>query len=306
MSKTKLSVVIVTYNRCKDLLECLESLLNLNETADEIIVVDSNSTDSTRELAKNYPVKIININERSMVKARNIGFQHAKNEIVAYIDDDVVVNRDWSKYILEPYQDKHVGAVVGRVIPYNHGEVAYLPAKHVAIGKVFNNGFILGNFDIPTPHPIEVDTLIGCNMSFRRDLLLEVNGFDENFRGSCFRDDADIGLRLKRLNYRLIYNPKAIVRHKFKGKTVSYRWFYWTVYNHTYFYIKNFRPLTMRKIIAYLFATFFPPSDYVKKAGIRIRPTPLAITYAIAGLISALWVHRKGCPSKLEKFLSIR
>jgi GT2 family glycosyltransferase len=305
MSKIKLSVVIVTYNRCKDLGECLNSLRSLDEPVDEIIVVDSNSTDSTHELVKNYPVKIININERSMVKARNIGFRHAKNEIVAYIDDDAVVRKDWSKYILEPYKDKRVGGVVGRVIPYDYGEVAYLPAKHLAIGKVFNNGFILGNFDIPMPHPIEVDTLIGCNMSFRRDLLLKVNGFDENFRSSCFRDDADISLRLKRLNYKLIYHPKAIVRHKFKGKTVSNRWFYWTVYNHTYFYLKNFRPMTMQKIIAYLFATFFPPSDYVKKAGIRIKPTPLAITYAISGLISAIWVHRKGYPSQLEKILRI-
>jgi GT2 family glycosyltransferase len=306
MSKIKLSVIIVTYNRCKDLLECLDSLFNLDKTVDEIIVVDSNSKDDTRELVKNYAVKLINIKERSMVKARNIGFQHAKNEVVAYIDDDVVVSEDWSKYILEPYKDKQVGAVVGRVIPYNPAEATYLPAKHAAIGKVFDNGFILGNFDIPTPHPIEVDTLIGCNMSFRRDLLLKVNGFDENFRGSCFRDDADISLRLKRLNYRLIYHPKALVRHKFKGKTVSGRWFYWTVYNHTYFYLKNFRPITMQKIIAYLFATFFPPSDYVKKTGIRIKPTPVAITYAISGLINAIWVRRKGYPSQLEKILRIR
>lgn len=306
MSMIKLSVVIVTYNRCKDLLECLDSLFNLEETVDEIIVVDSNSADSTRELVKNYPVKLINIKERSMVKARNIGLQHAKNEIVAYIDDDVVVSKYWPKYILEPYKDEQVGAVVGRVIPYNGSEAIYLPAKHAAIGKVFNNGFILGNFDVPTPRPIEVDTLIGCNMSFRRDLLLRVNGFDENFKGSCFRDDADISFRLKRLNYRLIYHPKALVRHKFKGKTVSGRWFYWTVYNHTYFYLKNFRPITMQKMIAYLFATFFPPSDYVKKTGIRIKLTPLAITYAIAGLISAIWVHRKGDPSQLEKILRIR
>jgi GT2 family glycosyltransferase len=306
MSKIKLSVVIVTYNRCKDLLECLDSLFNLDENVDEIIVVDSNSTDGTRELVKNYAVKLINIKERSMVKARNIGFQHAKNEVVAYIDDDVIVSENWSKYILEPYKDKEVGAVVGRVIPYNHGGATYLPAKHAAIGKVFDNGFILGNFDIPTPHPIEVDTLIGCNMSFRRDLLLRVNGFDENFRGSCFRDDADISLRLKRLNYRLIYHPKALVQHKFKGKTVSSRWFYWTVYNHTYFYLKNFRPITIQKIIGYLFATFFPPSDYVKKTGIRIKPTPVAITYAISGLISAIWVQRKGYPSQLEKILRIR
>jgi GT2 family glycosyltransferase len=305
MSRVQLSVVIVTYNRCKDLSECLNSLLRLAEPPSEIIVVDSSSTDGTHELAKNYPLKLININERSMVKARNIGFRHAKNEIVAYLDDDVVVGENWLKYILEPYRDKCVGGVVGRVIPYDDSEVVYLPTRHYAIGKVFNNGLILGNFDIPTRDPIEVDTLIGCNMAFRRELLLKTGGFDENFRGSCFRDDTDISLRLKRLNYKLIYHPKAIVRHKFKGKTVNNKWFYWTMYNHTYFYIKNFQPITIRKGIAYLFATFFPPSDYVKKTGTRIRPTPLSITYAIAGLVSAILVHRKVDPSQIEKILQI-
>jgi GT2 family glycosyltransferase len=306
MSRIKLSVVIVTYNRRKDLEECLNSLLSLNEPPSEIIVVDSNSTDGTHELVKRYPLKFVNIKERSMVKARNIGFQHAKGEVVAYIDDDVVVNKDWSKYIIEPYEDEFVGGVVGRVISYYDGKAQYLSAKHMAIGKVFNNGLILGNFDIPTQHPIEVDTLMGCNMAFRRDLLLKAGGFDENFRGSCFRDDTDISLRLKRLNYKLVYHPKAIVRHKFKGKIVNNKWFYWTVYNHTYFYLKNFQPMTMRKILAYLFATFFPPADYVKKTGIRIKLNLFSIAYVCLGLTNAVWVYRKGDPSRMEKVLRIR
>jgi GT2 family glycosyltransferase len=301
-----LSVVIVTYNRCNDLRESLDSLFSMNEPPSEVIVVDSNSTDDTHELVKNYPLKFININERSMVKARNIGLQNAKGEVVAYVDDDVVVSKDWSKYILEPYEDECVGGVVGRVVSYDDGGKAlYLSTKYMTIGKVFDNGLILGNFDIPTQHPIEVDTLIGCNMAFRRDLLLEAGGFDENFRGSCFRDDTDISLRLKRLNYKLIYHPKAIVRHKFKGKSVNNKWFYWTVYNHTYFYLKNFQPMTMPKILAYLFATFFPPADYVKKTGIRIKLNLFSIAYVGLGLISAIWVFRKGDSSRIEKILRI-
>jgi GT2 family glycosyltransferase len=305
MSRTKLSVVIVTYNRCRDLEECLNSLFRLNEPPGEVIVVDSNSTDGTDKLVKNYSLKFININERSMVKARNMGFHHAQSEVVAYIDDDVVVCKDWSRYILEPYEDERVGGVVGRVVPYDDERGLYLPVKHKAIGKVFDNGLILGNFDVPTPHPIEVDTLIGCNMAFRRDLLLKAGGFDEKFRGSCFRDDTDLSLRLKRLNYKLIYNPKAMVRHKFRGKIVDNKWFYWTVYNHTYFYLKNFQPMTMWKILTYLFATFFPPTDYVRKTGIRIKLNLPSIAYVGSGLINAILVHRKGDPSRIERILRL-
>ena len=174
MGKSKLSVVIVTYNRCKDLEECLNSVLNLNEPPNEIIVVDSNSNDGTHELVKRYPVNFVNIKERSMVKARNVGLQHAKEEIVAYIDDDVVVSKNWTKYILKPYENKNIGGVGGRVIPSGQQEPPVsLPEKYRAIGKVFSNGFILNNYDIPIQQLIEVDTLIGCNMSFRRELLLK-------------------------------------------------------------------------------------------------------------------------------------
>jgi len=227
-----------------------------------------------------------------------------ENEVVAYIDDDVVVSKEWSKYIIEPYKDKSVGGVVGRVVPYND-EAVYLPSKHKAIGRVHDNGLILGNFDVPTPHPVEVDTLIGCNMAFRRNLLIETGGFDENFRGNCFRDDTDLSLRLKKLNYKLIYHPKALVRHKFKGKSVNNKWFYLTLYNHTYFYLKNFKPMTMHKVITYLFTTFFPPLDYVKKTGMRIKLNPLSIAYAMFGMINAINVYRKGDPSRIERILRI-
>ena len=305
MIKNKLSVVIVTRNRCEDLEECLNSLLAMNEPPSEIIVVDSNSTDGTPELVKRFPAKYISINEKSMVRARNIGLQHARGNVIAYVDDDVVVSKDWSKYILEPYEDERVGGVVGRVVPYDN-QLLCLPAKHIAIGKVFDDGLVLGNFDVLTRNPIEVDTLIGCNMAFRREALTETCGFDENFRGSCFRDDTDVSLRLRKLGYKLIFHPRAVVRHKYRGKTVNNKWFYWTVYNHTYFYIKNFQPMTIRKIFAYLFATFFPPTDYVKKTRIKIRLNPFSIVYIGLGFISAIYVHKKGAgPSRIERILRI-
>lgn len=300
-----LSVIVVTYNRCKDLKESLDALLSLDDPPGEVIVVDSNSTDGTCEIVAEYPVKFINLNERSMVKARNKGWQIAKGAIIAFVDDDAIVSKQWSKHILEPYKNKNIGGVVGRVISSADSKIVYVPTKNDAIGKVFNNGFVLGNFDLRTKNSIEVDTLIGCNMSFRKKLLLKVGGFDENFRGNCFRDDTDISLRIKNLNYKLIFNPKAQVSHKYKGKNISKRWFYWTVYNHTYFYLKNFRPITLRKIINFLIATFLPPADYITKTKIRIKPTFSSFVYVVLGLINAIYVIRRGDPLRIEKMLRI-
>lgn len=286
---TKLSVVIVTYNRGNDLKESIEALLKLNVSPYEIIVVDSCSTDSTPQLVKKYPVKFISINQRSMVAARNVGWRHSKGDIIAFIDDDAIVSKAWSKYILEPFRDRKVGGVVGRVISSKHGKKIVIPKKYNDIGKVFSNGLVLGNFDLNKENTIEVDTLIGCNMAFRNNLIKEVGGFDENFKGNCFRDDTDISLRIKNLGYKLIFHPKALVMHKFKGKTVSNNWFYWTVYNHTYFYMKNFKPMNLSKFLSFLIATFHPPTDYIKKTKIRINPTFKSVYYAFLGLFDAIF-----------------
>ena len=305
LHSSDLSIIVVTYNRCTDLKESLDALLSLEDPPREIIVVDSNSTDETCKTVTKYPVKFINLNERSMVKARNKGWKIAKGTIVAFVDDDAIVSKDWTKYILEPYTNKNVGGVVGRVISSRNNELVYVPKKNNAIGKVFKNGLVLGNFDLQTKNQIEVDTVIGCNMSFRKNLLIKVGGFDENFRGNCFRDDTDISLKIKKLNYKLIFNPKALVLHKYKGKNTSGRWFYWTTYNHTYFYLKNFRPITPRKIINFLKTTFLPPADYVKKTKIKIKPTFSSFAYVLLGLINAIYVTRKGDPLRIEKILRI-
>ena len=96
----------------------------------EIIVVDSNSTDSTPQIVRNYPVRFINIKQKSMVVARNVGWQQSKGDIVAFIDDDAIVSKAWSKYILEPFRDREVGGVVGRVISSKDNEKIVIPEKN--------------------------------------------------------------------------------------------------------------------------------------------------------------------------------
>lgn len=289
IEKNRLSVIIVTYNRCNDLRDSLRAICSMDLAPNEIIVVDSNSADGTHELVKSYPVKFINIKERSMVKARNIGLQHANGEIVAYVDDDAIVSKDWAKHILEAFKNKDVGGVSGRVLPLGKsgGKTPDMPEKFRSIGKLFDNGFVSNNYELAARFPIEVDVLIGCNMSFRRNLLLMVGGFDENFKGSCFRDDTDVSTRIKKLNYKLIYCPDALLWHKYRGKAINQKWFYWYSYNHFYFCFKNFQPINIRKFINLIRGAFLPPIGYIKKSGISFKPNPLAAIAIIRGILAA-------------------
>ena len=306
--KPTLSVVIVTYNRCEDLKESLDAISKLEEKPCEIIVVDSNSTDCTHDIIRQYPIHFLNMNERGMVKARNVGWQHAKGDIIAFVDDDAQVSKTWSKYILEPFSNEKVGGVVGRVIS-SVDRVELNVQKHNEVGKVFVNGFVLGNFDSDQEDTTQVDTLIGCNMSFKRCVLEEVGGFDEKFRGNCLREDTDISLRVRKLNYKLVFHPKASVIHKYTGRPVTKTWFYWNIYNHTYFFLKNFKPITPQKFFHFLVVTLRPPAEYVEKNNLKktkITNKPKSyLAYLFLGLIAALFVSVKGDPAIIEKLFRV-
>ncbi len=280
----KVSIVIVTYNRCSDLKECLTSIFNLKDELHEVIVVDSNSADGTKKLKDYFPIKYVSISERSMVHARNVGISVASGDVVAFLDDDVVVHRDWLKCITEPYSDNNVGGVGGRVIPYGKSDKFYIKMGKNEVGKVFNSGFVVGNFDFPLENIVEVDSFIGCNMSFRRGILLRMGGFDENYKGTSYRDETDTCMHLKRFGYKLMYHPKALVWHKFKGKQVGSEWLYWYVRNQTYFYFKNIFVQSKTSFPQFLHYTFFPPREYVLKSGVKIKMEPLSMLNVLRGL----------------------
>ena len=280
--------MIATYNRCSDLKKCIDSLSNLTVKPYEIIVADSNSTDGTGRLKDAYPIRYISIGHKNRQVARNAGISVAEGEIIAFLDDDVVVDEEWLKRLLQPYSDSYVGGVGGRVIPYGEPKDFFHPVKHSEIGKVRKNGMVLGNFDTPTPEQIEVDTLQGCNMSFRKELLLKTDGFDENFEGNCFRDDTDLCFRVRNLGYKLIYQPKALVWHMYKGRIAEKSWIYWYVRNNTYFYFKNIFPEAKSHLPLFLIRQYFPPRDYARKSGVKVKFNAATPFVAIKGMVDGL------------------
>ena len=287
-----LSVVIATYNRCSNLEDCIQSLLRMNEKPLEIIVVDSSSTDNTSKLAKIYPVRYVSIPEKNRQRARNIGLSQSKGDVVAFIDDDVVVDENWSTNILTSYTHSNIGGVGGRVIPYGAAASHFAKTKKNETGKIYADGLILGNFDVILPTSIEVDHLPGCNMSFRKDPLLQVGGFDENFMGNGFRDDTDVSLRIKRAGYKLVYQPKALVWHKFMGRIVDEKWAYWYVRNSIYFYFKNiFSPVGFY-FPHFLLRLFLLPRGYVKKSQLRVTVSLSLILVTVKGIVDGLFFIR--------------
>jgi glycosyltransferase involved in cell wall biosynthesis len=113
------TVVITTHDRAEDLLRCLNAVFEHTPPQAEIIVVDNApSDDSTAEIVKNYPVRYLVERRKGASWGRRFGALAANNEIVAYIDDDVVVGPGWLDGLLAPFANPEVAAVTGLVMPF--------------------------------------------------------------------------------------------------------------------------------------------------------------------------------------------
>lgn len=116
----KISVVIPTYNEETRIRKCLESILNQDVEADEIIVVDNNNKDKTSQIARKMGVRVVRERKQGMIPARNCGFDSVRGDIIARIDADVTVPHDWIKRIKKNFESGKIDALTGPVILADH------------------------------------------------------------------------------------------------------------------------------------------------------------------------------------------
>lgn len=211
---TTVSVVIITYARPQYVEQCLTHLNELRTPPHEIIVVDASPDDRTARLLEDgFPRVTLLRNELgpgTMPESRQIGFAASTGDVVAFIDDDAFVDPDWLEELTRPYEDPAVVAVGGRALNGIDGEETEGLGD---IGRLLPNGRLTGNFAADPGRTIEVDHLLGANMSFRRSALEAIGGIRGNYPGTCLCEESDISLRLGQAGGTLIFAPRAIVRH---------------------------------------------------------------------------------------------
>src|SRR5579871_4048448 len=162
-----LSIIIPAYNEAQYIKGCLESVVNQKEKADEIIVIDNNSTDQTAAIAKQFPeVKVVKEKTQGITWARNKGFNRAQYEIIARTDADTRVPKDWVKRIKKHFINKNVIAVSGPARFYeglpNVMQVDEWPSKILFFNLL--------------KQAIQHDTLFGPNMAIRKSVWETVKG----------------------------------------------------------------------------------------------------------------------------------
>lgn len=118
----KISVLITTRNRCRDLYFCLKSLILCRPSPYEIIVVDNASSDKTEKMIKTVfsnKVKYFREERRGIPYGRNSSIYHASGDILAFVDDDCIVNKRWVEFLLKAFRKTpDIVGLVGKVENY--------------------------------------------------------------------------------------------------------------------------------------------------------------------------------------------
>ena len=237
------SVVIVTYERPEHLAQCLRCLAEQDVSPDEVIVVDASVSDQSQRIAlgRSEVTYIRNPAGRGhMTNSRNVGWRASSGDIVAFIDDDAFAAADWLEHLITPYGCDWVGAVGGRAARSEFD----VPRVAQDVGSIARDGQLIGNFDCVADDGLDVCHLIGCNMSFRRHLLEELDGFREDDPGTEVREETDVCFRVIERGYKLRYEPKALVIHVggpyVRGRRFDVRYEYYAARNHAQLLVRHF------------------------------------------------------------------
>jgi glucosyl-dolichyl phosphate glucuronosyltransferase len=217
MPQLTLSIILPTFNRATSLKRALMALLRQTAPADsyEIVVVDNNSSDGTRDAVLGFDdarIRLVSEPRQGLSFARNAGLDAAQAPLVAFTDDDVEAAPDWVATVVA-LLSRHPEAdgVGGRVLPaWQDGRPRWLTREHWAPLALQDQGDTRRIFDRDTP-----TGLIGANVAFRRDVFDRVGRFSPDVQrvkeGIGSTEDHELLTRLYAAGGRMLYHPRMLV-----------------------------------------------------------------------------------------------
>jgi len=222
----RVSVVICTHTleRYEDCRAAAESVLGQTHDDIELVLVSDGNEAVYEQFEADFGDRndvLTHCNDENvgLLESRNNGAKRATGEVVAFVDDDAVAAEDWAGKLVAAYEaDQSRKAVGGRMVPaWVAGKPCFLPSEFYWLVGVTNRGF---GPDGDPDQAGEVRNTFGSNISFRRDVFLDLGGFEDDIGGRqgeknlqggetelCARLQTDYGVGV-------YYVPDALVAHK--------------------------------------------------------------------------------------------
>ena len=207
------SIIIITYNSEQTIKECLKRILENSKVSDEILVIDNNSKDKTRQILidfqKKFPnVKVI-LNQENIgfAKAVNQGIKACKNEFIVIINPDaIVVTPDWLEIFYKELKENNDVCVVAPV----SDQVVYYQSL-IKFTKIEGDitPYILRYFY--NDYSEDLESFAGFCFATRKSKIQELGMLDENL--ILGMEDFDLSLRIREKGYKIVLKPSVLVQH---------------------------------------------------------------------------------------------
>lgn len=220
----KVSVILVNFNGLRHLDACLKSLAELDYPQDklEIVLVDNASSDtSVAFVRERYPaVNIIeNDTNSGFARGNNIGVAAASGEYVAILNNDMHVDKNWLRALVDACAaGPNIVCAGSKILNWEGTAIDFAGSRLNFYGHGFQVGFSspdIAAYDKPGKIPFAC----GGAMLIDRDVFLDSGGFDEDY--FAFFEDVDLGWRLWLLGYEVVFTPASVTYHRHHGTAKS-------------------------------------------------------------------------------------
>lgn len=282
----KFSIVVPTYNRSKIIPLCLDSLISQSYPKDkyEIIIVDNNSTDDTKIKVRNYIEKYSTFDIKYFFEirkgsgyARNLGVQMSSYDIIAFTDDDAILEKNWLKELAAAFEkNTNTVALAGKIrIKWDKEPPSWIYKYEVFLGKL--------DYGISPFYKENLYINLG-NFIIKKKILIELGGVSQGITGLQLIEHSEDGInkKLKDNNFIIGWVPDAIMdhyqivseraticdikrRYRNLGIAIPYRLFFVEKKGYFHLFLNLFKRI--KAIIKYgcLVIYYIAPSSFLKR-----------------------------------------
>lgn len=205
----KVAIIIPARGFCRDFKKCLASLLALDYSNYEVIVIDDGLSREGAAALSSFTdkIKVFPGGQRGPSYGRNLAAKNTDARFVAFTDSDCVVDNNWLKELMRVFSKYPDAAACG-------GRQLLPPDATKFEKKVYlfmkKAGFITDYMNKRAEEIIEVNHNPSCNVMYKRDIFLKEGGFLE---GLWPGEDVELDYRLKKKGYKILFNPRSVVSH---------------------------------------------------------------------------------------------
>lgn len=218
--KPEISIIIPVYNQFNYTYNCLRSILSHSGSVKyEVIIADDCSTDQTKEIEKIVEgIRVIhNKTNLRFLRNCNHAIGSATGKYVLFLNNDTQVQANWLSPLVELMERDETVGMTGSKLVYPDGSLQEAGGIVWKDGSAWNYGRNDDPLDTKYNYVREVDYISGASIMIRKDLLLKLDGFDDEF-APAYYEDTDLAFRVREAGYKVIYQPLSVVVH-FEGKS---------------------------------------------------------------------------------------